>query len=200
MKFARSLVTIVVIVLGITLWYFSKSLFLEDPPTSSGLVTAPTVPAKVLDPEPVDLTTHEDLLELSDQPTDEEIAAFRLFGRKLIAIGDGTAQVFARRFVSGTWSAAQPRVFSAGSVNGGLTIETLESTVRIVNNGERPIDLEYFRVQGAVRYKFDYGRSPVLAPGEQLTLTPLDYLGLLDGARPVSLVGPRFEFIDSSVG
>ena len=117
-----------------------------------------------------------------------------------IAIGDGTAQVFARRFVSGTWSAAKPRVFSAGSVNGGLTIETLESTVRIVNNGERPIDLEYFRVQGAIRYKFDYGRSPVLAPGEQLTLTPLDYLGLLDGARPVSLVGPRFEFIDSSVG
>jgi len=117
-----------------------------------------------------------------------------------IAIGDGTVEVFARRFVAGVWSAARPELFAALLPNGGVTIDLVTDGVRVVNNGEHPVDLEYFRLQGDVRYKFDYRRSPVLAPGEQVVVTKDGYVGDLTGDRALMLVGPQFEHIDTLGG
>lgn len=115
-----------------------------------------------------------------------------------ITLPAGTVSVMARAFASTEWSAGLPQTHVAIEPGSGLAIDVVEQSVRLTNNGQAPIDLEYFRIQGDVRHKFDFARSPVLAPGGSLFVTPDDYLGELDSDQPLHLVDPSGAVVASS--
>ena len=86
-----------------------------------------------------------------------------------IALPDGTVQMLARVKSGDAWSAARPMIYrvDAASV---LISEATAGYVEITNQGTTAVDLEYWRLQGDVRFKFDYDRSPIIQPGETIVL------------------------------
>ena len=86
-----------------------------------------------------------------------------------IQLPDGTVQMLARVKSGNSWSAARPMIYQVGAPTLQITESTVEY-VEITNNGVTPIDLEYFRLQGDVRFKFDYNRSPIIAPGQTVII------------------------------
>lgn len=86
-----------------------------------------------------------------------------------IAPADGTVQMLARVKSGNNWSAAVPVIYQVGAPTLQITEATVEY-VEITNTGVTPINLEYFRLQGDVRFKFDYNRSPIIAPGQTVII------------------------------
>lgn len=95
-----------------------------------------------------------------------------------IQLPNGTVQVIARVKNGTEWSAAKQMIFQVGQ-NNGLVINEIHFNpadsdttgnvyefVELKNAGSTAIDLEYFRLEGGIRFKFDYNRSPLLQPEE----------------------------------
>jgi len=118
--------------------------------------------------------------------------------REPITLPLGTVSVLARSLSNGAWSAGLPQTYVATEPGTGVSIEVVGSSVLLTNNGQAALDLEYFRIQGDVRYKFDFARSPVLAPGGSMLVPAVALVGDLDGDRPLALIDPRGVVVASS--
>lgn len=98
-----------------------------------------------------------------------EVAEFATRYEAPIDLPDGTVQVTARVKRGATWGPAQPMIFVVGEPSLVITEATTEY-IEITNTGSTSVDLEYWRLQGDVRYKFQYNSSPVVAPGESVVV------------------------------
>lgn len=115
-----------------------------------------------------------------------------------ILLPAGDVELTARVLQGSIWSAAVPKFYRSEVRDGGITVSYgTGSMVTVANNGAVPVDLEYFRIQGDVRYKFDYGRAPVLGPGEVLNLNSSQFIGVLDRDVPLQIVDPYLAVVDS---
>jgi len=103
-----------------------------------------------------------------------------------VSLIDGTVQVTARVKNGTVWSAAEQMVFQVGN-NGGLIINEIHFNpldgnsngseyefVELKNTGSTAVNLEYFRLEGGVRFKFDYRRSPIIQPGDFVVIANND--------------------------
>jgi|GEM_PF-5384686 len=102
-----------------------------------------------------------------------------------ITLPDGTVQMLARVKSGSSWGPARPMIYQVGNTPGlvineihfhplgdaaGLIDDKDYEFVELANHGSTAVDLEYFRLQGGVRFKFDYNRSPVIQPGGYVVL------------------------------